>query len=258
MTSTSYNAISDIFHLENIVEQAGMVYTKNLIIDTLREVFSADRQYKYVSDVFGFPKTPYVLGLSPEAGLDDEEMTRIFIGSSYRYDIKFNPSIIVRNTGSRYAPISFNQDYLSTINRIEVLTDAYGNRTQIYTPAYHVRVGAWDQTLEVKIIAESEMDREEIADICQVVLMGSRRQDLQNAGVFVKTMSTSGETETPYANDFLYMVAITLDIRTEWRIHIPISNTCEKIGLCVAFGTLGGPISDALSINQSLTQADLL
>ena len=246
MTFTSYNAISDVFHLENIVEMSGMVYTKNLLIDTLRDVFSADRQYKYVQDVFGFPKTPYELGMDPSVGLNDEETTRIFIGSSYRYDIKFNPSIIVRNTGSRYAPISFNQDYLGVVNKVQILTDAYGHQSQIYAPAYYLRVGAWDQTMEVKIIAESEIDREEIADIVQVVLMGSRRQDLQNAGVFIKTLSTSGETETPYANDYLYTVSINLDIRTEWRIHTPISDICERIGLCLSFGTLGGEISDAL------------
>src|SRR5271169_3300510 len=95
-TMGSFNAISDIFNLENIFELGGMVYSKNILIDTLRDVFSADRQYKYVSDVFGFPLTPSELGLSPSAGLDDAETTRIFIGSSYRYDIKFNPSIIVR------------------------------------------------------------------------------------------------------------------------------------------------------------------
>jgi len=87
--------------------------TKNILIDTLRDVFSRDRHFKYVSDVFGFPKTPSHLGLSPGAGLDDEETTRIFIGSTYRYDIKFNPSIIVKNTGSKYNPISFNQNLLN-------------------------------------------------------------------------------------------------------------------------------------------------
>lgn len=251
-----YHVLSDIFNLECIVEQAGMVYTKNIVIDVLRDVFSQDRQYAYKSDVFGFPLTPSLLDKDPSAGLDDTETTRIFIGSSYRYDIKFNPSVIVRNTGSRYSPVSFNQDYLGVVNRIELLTDGYGNQSQIYVPAYHVRVGAWDQTLSVRIIAESEIDREEIADIVQVTLMGTRRQDLQNAGVFVKTLSHSGETETPYANDFLYIVDINLEVRTEWRVQIPISDVCERIGLCLSFGTLNGEISDALSINESLSYAN--
>ena len=252
----SFNTISDLFNLESVYSDGGIVYSKNIIIDTLRDVFSNDRQYKYIADPFGFPLTPNETGLSPSAGLDDSETTRIFIGSSYRYDIKFNPSIIVRNTGSHYSPVSFNQDYLGVQNRIEILTDSHGNQSQMYAPAYHLRVGAWDpQSIEVKIIAESEIDREEIADIVQVCLMGSRRQDLQNAGLFVKTLSTSGETETSYANDYLYMVSINLECRTEWRIKIPISNICERIGLCLAFSTLDGTIDDALSVNEQITMS---
>jgi hypothetical protein len=258
MGITNFHAVSDIFNLECVVQQDGMVYTKNVLIDTLRDIFSQDRQFKYVNDVFGFPKTPNHLGLDSDAGLDDEDTTRIFIGGSYRYDVKFNPSIIVRNTGSRYTPVSFNQDFLGTMSRVQVLTDGYGNHTTINTPTHNIRVGAWDQTYEVKIIAENEVDREEIADIVQIALMGSRRQELHNAGVFVKGMSTTGENEVPYANDFLYTVAVNLEIRTEWRIHIPISNICEKIGLCLTFKTLEGDVADALSVNESITHADLL
>lgn len=191
MVLTSHRVISDIFNLENVVQQTGMLQTKNILIDILRDIFSQDRQFKYVSDVFGFPKTPSHLGLDPDAGLDDEETTRIFIGSTYRYDVKFNPSIIVKNTGSRYVPVSFNQNLLSVINRLEVIEDGYGNRSTIYTPAYNTLVGAWDQTYEIKIITENEADREEIADIVQVTLMSSRRLELQKAGVFIKTMNLS-------------------------------------------------------------------
>jgi len=235
MRPVSHRVISDIFNLEYVVQQTGMVHGKNLLIDTLRDIFAQDREYKYVSDVFGFPKTPYHLGLDPAAGLDDEETTRIFIGSTYRYDIKFNPSIIVKNTGSRYVPISFNQNLLGVINRKEIITDGYGNSSVIYTPACHTLVGAWDQTFEVKVIAENEMDREEIADIVQVTLMGTRRMDLQRAGLFIKDLSTSGESEEKYSNDYLYMVSINLNTRTEWKVHIPISNLVERIGVCLTF-----------------------
>ena len=256
---TTTRVIADIFNLEHVVLQTGMLHSKNVIIDVLRDIFAQDRQFKYVSDVFGFPKTPSHLGLDPSAGLDDDETTRIFIGSTYRYDVKFNPSIIVKNTGSRYVPVSFNQNLLCVVNRLERLVDGYGNESTIYTPAFNTLVGAWDQTYEVKIVAESEVDREEIADIVQVTLMGTRRMDLQKAGVFIKGMSTSGENEQPYANDFIYTVSINLDVRTEWRVRIPISNVMERIGLCMSFKTLdGSEVSDALSINEINTLVDLL
>ena len=259
MVFTNHLVLSDIYNLENVVLQTGMLHSKNLLIDMLRDIFRQDRQFKYVDDVFGFPKTPSHLGLEPDAGLDDEETTRIFIGSTYRYDVKFNPSIVVKNTGSRYAPISFNQNLLCVMHDIETIMDGYGNSTTINTPTHHTLVGAWDQTFEVKVIAENEIDREEIADIVQVTLMGTRRLDLQSAGVFIKSLSTSGESEQQYANDYLYMVSINLDVRTEWRVHIPIPNTVSRLGLCLAFKTLDGEqVSDALSVNESITIADLL
>ncbi|KKN13223.1 hypothetical protein LCGC14_1008530 [marine sediment metagenome] len=258
MSIVSHRVITDIFNLENVVSDIGMVAGKNILIDSLRNIFAQDREYKYVSDIFGFPKTPTHLNLDPVAGLDDDETTRIFIGSTYRYDIKFNPSIIVKHTGSRYVPISFNQNLLGIINRKEIITDGYGNSSTIYTPAYHTLMGAWDQTFEVKIVAENEIDREEIADIVQVSLMGTRRMDLQQAGLFIKTMSTSGETEEKYSNDYLYMVSISLDTRSEWKVHIPISDIIERIGVCLTFNTIGGAVADGLTINEQITLADTI
>lgn len=258
MTLVSHRAITDIFNLEYVVQQTGVVHGKNILVDFLRDIFSRDREYKYVSDVFGFPKTPSHIGLDPDAGLDDEETTRIFIGSTYRYDVKFNPSIIVKNTGSKYVPISFNQNLLGIINRKEILTDGYGNKSTIYSPAYHTIVGAWDQTFEVKIVAENEVDREEICDIVQVTLMGTRRLELQNSGLFIRSMSTSGEAEEPYSNDYLYSVSVNLETRSEWKVHIPINNVVERIGVCLAFKTIDGEAADALSINEQITLADTL
>lgn len=258
MPLTSHRVVSDIFNLENIVQQTGIVHGKNILIDTLRHIFAQDRQYKYVSDVFGFPKTPSHLGLDPEAGLDDEETTRIFIGSSHRYDIKFNPSIIVKSTGSQYVPISFNQDLLGVRYKKELLTDGYGNSTILTTATHHTLVGAWDQTFEVKVIAENEMDREEITDIIMPTLQGTRRLDLERSGLHIKRIRTSGESEEKYSNDYLYMISINIEARSEWKVRIPIDNICERIGVCLTFKTLDGSVADGLTINELITQADVL
>jgi hypothetical protein len=260
MAFTSHRVVSDIFNLENVVQQTGIVHAKNILIDTLREVFGQDREFKYVTDVFGFPKTPSHLGLDPDAGLDDEETTRIFIGSTYRYDIKFNPSIIVKNTGTRYIPISFNRDLLSIIYSNERIVDGYGNETIIRSPSHHTLVGAWDQTFEVKVITEDEVDREEIADIIMVSLQGSRLLELQKEGVFIRSMNTGGEIETEYSNDRLYMISINLDIRSEWKIHIPINSVVERIGICLTFDTFDStdPVADGLTINELITTVDQL
>jgi hypothetical protein len=259
MALTSHRVVSDIFNLENVVQQTGIVHSKNILIDILREVFRRDREFKYVDDVFGFPKTPSHLGLDPDAGLDDEETTRIFIGSTFRYDVKFNPSVIVKSTGTRYRPISFNQDLLGIIYIDERIVDGYGNETILRTPQFNTLVGSWDQTFEIRVITEDEVDREEIADIIMVSLQGSRRMELQREGVFIRSMSSGGETEQPYSNDNLYMISINLDVRSEWKIHIPINDVCERIGFCLTFDTLAtDPPADGLTINEQITLVDQL
>lgn len=257
---SSHSVVSDVFNLESIVQQIGVAQSKTLVIDCLREVFRRDREFVYRDDIYGFPLVPSHLGLDPEAGLVDEDTTRILIGGSYRYDIKFNPSISVKNTGTRYVPISFNQDRLNVIYTNERVVDGYGNETIIRSPAYHTLVGAWDQTIEVKIVTENEADREELTDIVMVALQGTRRMELQNEGVFIKSMSTGGETETPYSNGHLYMISVNLDIRSEWKSHIPIKNLIEKIGLCISFDRFDStdPPASGLDILGEITLADQL
>lgn len=259
MALTSHRVVSDIFNLENVVQQTGIVHGKNLIIDTLREVFRQDREFRYLDDVFGYPKIPSHLGLDPDAGLDDDETTRIFIGSTYRYDIKFNPSISVKNTGTRYVPISFNRDLLGIIYTNERIVDGYGNEAIIRSPSYHTLVGAWDQTIQIQVTTEDEVDREEIADIVMVSLQGSRMLELQREGLFIRSMNTGGEMEQEYANDKLYSISINLDTRSEWKIHIPINDVVERIGICLTLDALDtDPPADGLTINEQITSADQL
>lgn len=256
----SHRVNSDIWNNEHVVQSVGMMAAKNILVDTLRDVFRSDREYKYVDDVFGFPKTPGQLGLDPAAGLyDDEETTRIMIGSTYRYDVRFFPAITVKNTSSRYKPISFSQNLFSVIYRQELLSDGYGNSIIINTPAYHTLVGAWDQAFEIKISAESEVDREEISDIVQTVLIGPRRLELQNAGLFIQDLSSGGEQEEPYANGYIYTNSVTLNTRSEWKIHIPISNVVDRIMFGARIGDIkNNRFSDPLAINTMLDPADQL
>lgn len=233
MAKTSHLVYTDIFDLENVVQQTSSSHAKNILIDTLRDVFRKDRWYKYVDSCFGFPLTPSHLGLEPDAGLDGAETTRIFIGASYRYDIKFNPSVIVRNAGITYNPISFNQDLGGVVYGAERVVDAYGAESVVKTPMYKTLVGAWDQNFEIKVISESARDRDEITDIITVALQGTRRNELTKEGLFISKISTTGEQERAYSNDHLFMTSINLSTRTEWKVHIPISDLCERIAIFI-------------------------
>lgn len=252
MPYTDHNVYSDILGLEKVIQQTGILHAKSILIDCLREIFRRDRYFAFKTDRFGFPLTPSHLGLDPDAGLDDTDTTRIYIGGTYRYDVKFNPSVIVRNTGSRYVPISFNQDLMSVIYTTERLVDEDGEETLIRSPYAYTLVGAWDQTFEIKVIAEDPSDREEITDIIMVALQGTRRLELQREGVAIRSISSSGETEEQYANDWLYSISINVDVRSEWKVQIPISDVCERIGFCLTFDSIDTDTSaDNLTVNFS-------
>ena len=78
---TGLFVFSDVYSLDNITKHVGIVHGRNLIIDTLKEIFARDREYHYVTDVFGYPKTPDHTNIDLDAGINDDETTRIFIGS---------------------------------------------------------------------------------------------------------------------------------------------------------------------------------
>lgn len=224
---------SDIYELDNITRHVGIVHGRTLLVDTLREVFARDREYRYVTDIYGYPKTPDHTDLDPSAGMTDEETTRIFIGTMYRYENGYLPSISVRQTSSSYKPISFNQNRMSLEYDKQRVEDGYGNVDIVRVPARYVFAGAWDQTFEIKISSLSQEDTAAIADIVMISLQGKYRNILQRNGLFIKQMSAGGETaESINSNDPLFSISITANTFSEWRREIAISNLIERIQLC--------------------------
>lgn len=224
---------SDIPKLDGITRDVGIVNGRNLIIDALRECFARDAEWRYVKDIFGFPKTPSHLGLSDTAGLDDFTTTRIFIGTSYRYEQSYLPAISVRQTSSAYHPISFNQNMYNIEYEMQRIEDAYGEVSFIRQPARYTFAGAWDQSFEIKVVSNSQEDTSAIADIVMVSLQSTYRHILQENGLFIKQISAGGEqAESIGANDPVFSISITANTFSEWRREIEIRNTLDRIKLC--------------------------
>lgn len=252
---------SDIFRLENINQNVGVAFTKNIIIDHLRNIFKQDRFYKYRDDMFGFPLVGDLTGETAE--IAEEDTTRIFIGSLNKYEISFTPAIFVSNKSLSYEPISFNQNLEEVIyTKQSALTysptdpDARADGyvvSETRVPSHKVFTGAWKVSVNVKVISESSSDLEEIADICNLAFQGPRRLELQREGVFIRGLSTTGENKRAYLNDGLYTTDITLDIRTEWKIHIPINNLLERIALYIVLTDENEDSIDGLVINNRIT-----
>lgn len=225
---------SNQYSIDHIVSDTGMLQGRNLLVDYLRTAFARDVEFRFLTDVFGYPKTPSHLGLSSDAGLPpDSSSTRIFIGTSYRYDATFLPAITVRSTSSNYHPISFNQNSGVVLYDWSRIIDGYGNETILKLPSAIQFVGAWDQVFEVKITSKSLEDCVTIADQAKMALQHTYRLDLQQNGLFIKRVSAGSETaENINNNDPLYHISLSVETYSEWHREIPMSNLVERINYC--------------------------
>lgn len=237
--ATSHRVYSDLFALENFVRQVAVSQGKNLLIDILREHFKQDTLYRYTSDGFGFPLTPNLTDLPPD--IQNECTTRMYIGDIFRLDKRFWPAITVRYSSGTYNPVSFNQNFTNKY-RLDLVLDGYGNRSYVRVPTHKVIAGAWNQSFEVQIAAESTPDREELTDIVSSFLIGAARQSLYEAGLHINKVSMGGEREEDYANDKVYLQSITVDTYSEWRRLVPIASNAiiDTINFCFNYGLLGG------------------
>src|SRR5688572_9352225 len=141
MSGSGQILFGDTYTLDHVLTHTGINTGRNLIIDTLRKIFSREKEWHYVKDIFGFPKTPSALEMDPEAGILDDQTTRIFIGATYRYDISFLPAITVKPVNITYKPVSFNQENSSIKYGIQKLVDGYGNEEFIKVPTAVIHAG---------------------------------------------------------------------------------------------------------------------
>ena len=224
---------SDIYQLDNVVRNTAMMAGRNLLIDILREMFKRDREYRYVTDKFGFPKTPSSLGLSASDGRTNERTTRLYIGSTHRQDASFLPAITVRPASTSYAPISFNQNEQTIAYSTQKIVDGYGNQTIINAPSSVIFAGAWEQSFEIKVLGRSQEDVLSIGDLVLVGLQNTYRTVLRQSGLFIKNVSSSGQSEEQIGEaDPIFSTSITVNTYSEWRREIPISTLVDRIHLC--------------------------
>jgi len=245
--SASHRVYSDLFQLSSFVQQTAVSQGKNLLIDALREYFRQDTFYKYRTDAFGFPLTPDLTDMPPD--IQEERTTRIFIGDSFRYDIRFWPAVVVKYSSGRTYHVSFNQNQ-TTKYRLDLVLDGYGGRSYINVPTHHIVAGAWEQSFEIVIASESIPDREELTDIISSFLIGKARQELYEAGLFIKNVSIGNESNEQWGNDHVFLQSITVEAFSEWRRALPIENLVHAINFCFNYNIFGAS-PDTTLVDQS-------
>lgn len=223
-SSNDHRVFSDFFANNHIVQNVAVVQPKNLLIQSLRDLFRRDSVFTYRDDEFGFPLTPDMTGKS----IDTTDSTKILISDIFRYDVKFYPAITIKHNGGSYKPLSFNQEGTYKY-RTDYVENAHGARRKILTPTHKVYAGRWELNIDVGVFCESISELQELIDILSIALQHVLWNDLRASGLFIQGLTIGGESSEPYANDYIYSQSLSLRCLSEWRVEIPIENIIEKI-----------------------------
>jgi hypothetical protein len=248
-----------------------IVYPKEVIIATLRDLFSKDDYYHYSKDQFGFANTTDHTDLPlgsdiPTShntyGTNQEGLTtRLFIGENYRYDGIYYPAILVKSGGSKYVPISINREDGSVEYEDILYVDGYGNETVVHKPAYFINAGVWEGSIVIDINTRSLRSRDDLVEIVANAFTGITFNTLEDIGIVVKPAVISSPSEVDDRNDKLFKQTITFDIRTEWRIKKPVTTIIDAILFTVEFQDIDSqtaPVAANLTINTELSLTDLI
>lgn len=226
---------SDLYSIYNIIQTSMIVYPKEMIIATLRDFFSKDSYYRYISDSWGFPNTADNTGLPIDTGINDDLCTRVFIGENYRYNVAFYPAILVKNQGSKSTPLSLNRERGAVKYSTMQYEDGYGNKTEIRTPESFVTAGIWEGSINIDILTRSLRSRDDLLELIGMCFTDLYFESLQYAGIVVKPPSIGSPSESEDRNDKLFRQSITLDVRTQWERNVPVKNIIDVINFSMEF-----------------------
>lgn len=85
--------------------------------------------------------------------------------------------------------------------------------------------GRWDLTLDVDVIARDPLSQREILDQTCLYLWATARPRLSSQGIEILSVNMGGETEEVYdenADDWFYNASFSLQLQTDWSIHVPL------------------------------------
>jgi hypothetical protein len=272
--AVDHQVYSNFFSRNDLIKHVALVQGKNLLIDAIRGLFINDSVFPYRFDIWGFPLIVDHTNLPlEEAGtqLDTDGnpinltqlSTKILITSTYRQDVNFYPVITVKQTSIKEYPISFNQNAIQVHYRKEFIRDGYGNQKEIRTPTHYIFADGWNQSFEIKIVAEDIVDRDHLADIVVAGLWGIKRAELRDSGLLIQNISGGGEQEEEslkHVSKLLYTYTITVNTFSEWSREIPIRSIIERINFYFDIASTGVRPSGEIDIldNDMPNSANLI
>lgn len=258
--------------IHNVVQASMLIYPKEVIISVLKNYFAKAEYYHFSKDQWGFANVTDHTDLPPGADLPMDApgstaesnsylSTRLFIGENYRFSNIFYPAVLVKSGGGRYVPISINREKGSIQYEDIVYQDGYGNETLVKRPVSFITAGVWEGTIIIDVLTRSLRSRDDLVEAIAMCFTEIDVDALYDIGIIVKPLQYGAASETDDRNDKLFRQSLTLDIRTEWRREIPISNLIDTIFFTIALQDLSNPDSipaPNLTINTEISISDIL
>ena len=107
--------------------------------------------------------------------------------------------------------------------------------------------GKFEATFELDVIARDPIQMEEVADLAIMYIWGQKKAKLEFEGIEITDISMGGEAEEQYdetADLFYYNASLTLSLRSDWELHVPMPLTTSKVTQkIVPNDQTGGPSS---------------
>ncbi len=92
--------------------------------------------------------------------------------------------------------------------------------------------GKFEVNFELDVISRDSIQMEEIADFAVMSLWGEKKNTLELDGIEILDVSMGGETEESYdetADLTYYNASLSVQMRADWEVHIPMPLTIYKV-----------------------------
>lgn len=102
--------------------------------------------------------------------------------------------------------------------------------------------GKFEYTFDLDVIAQDPIQMEEMADLVIMYLWAYKKPELEFEGIELLDVSAGGEAEEQKdetADIFFYTASMSVQIRADWEVHIPLPFTISKVTADKGDGTSG-------------------
>ena len=92
--------------------------------------------------------------------------------------------------------------------------------------------GRWEMSVDFDVMARDVYAQGEITDRTLMFLYTTARDRLSTEGIEITTASMGGEAEEIFdenGDDYFYTASLSLQVMTDWAIHVPIGRTLTRV-----------------------------